>query len=88
MWANIAAWHLNLWLFTLVELWAWKKTAKQLTRRDDSPWDDAARRPSHADRRKALQAECLAKELSHGLPNGPLPRKIRDVIKRLLRIAV
>jgi hypothetical protein len=88
VWANIACWHLNLWLFTLVELWAWKKTAKQLTRRDDSPWDDATRRPSHADRRKALQAECLAKELTYALPHGLIPRKIRETLKRLLRITV
>ena len=88
VWANIAAWHLNLWLFTLVELWAWNKPALELTHRDDSPWDDAARRPSHADRRKALQAACLAEELSAALPAGPLPRKIRDAFQRLLRIAM
>lgn len=88
VWANIACWHLNLWLFTLVELWAWKKTAKQLTRRDDSPWDDPHRRPSHADRRKALQAACLAEELTHALPGGQIPRKIRETLKRLLRIAM
>jgi hypothetical protein len=88
LWANIACWHLNLWLYTLVELWAWKKTAKQLTRRDDSPWDDATRRPSHADRRKALQAACLAEELSHTLTGGLIPRKIRETLKRLLRIAM
>lgn len=23
LWTNIAVWHLNLWLHTLVELWAW-----------------------------------------------------------------
>jgi hypothetical protein len=88
VWANIACWHLNLWLFTLVELWSWNKSAKELTHRDDSPWDDAARRPSHADRRKALQAGCLAEEFSHALPTGPLPRKIRHALKRLLRIAM
>lgn len=88
VWANIACWHLNLWLFTLVELWAWKKTAKQLTHRDDSPWDDPDRRPSHADRRKALQAECLANELTATLPGGRIPRKFRDTLKRLLRITL
>lgn len=88
VWANIGCWHLNLWMHTLVELWAWKKSAKQLIHRDDSPWDDAERRPSHADRRKALQAACLAEELSAALPTGPLPRKIRDAFQRLLRIAL
>ena len=88
VWANIAAWHLNLWLFTLVELWAWNKPANKLTHRDDSPWDDATRRPSHADRRKALQAECLAEELSHALPAGRIPQQIRNTLKRLLRMTV
>lgn len=88
LWANIGVWHLNLWLYTLVELWAWKKSAQRLTQRDDSPWDDATRRPSHADRRKALQAECLLAEFSDGPTSRSLPRKIRQVLKRLLRIAV
>jgi len=88
LWSNIGCWHLNLWVHTLVELWAWKKSAKDLTHRADSPWDDASRRPSHADRRKALQAACLAQEFSATLLAGPLPRKIRDVLRRLLRIVV
>lgn len=88
VWANIAAWHLNLWLFTLVELWSWRKSAQELTQRADSPWDDPTRRPSHADRRKALQAEWLAEELTHALPGRLLPRKFRDLLNRLLRIAM
>jgi hypothetical protein len=88
VWTNIGVWHLNLWMYTLVELWAWRRTARQLTHRDDSPWDDADRRPSHADRRKALQATCLAEEFSHRAPHAPLPRKFRTLLKRLLRIAV
>jgi hypothetical protein len=67
LWANIGAWHLNLWLHTLVELWAWNRPARELVHRDDSPWDDATRRPSHADRRKSLQAACLV-ENSRALP--------------------
>lgn len=88
VWTNIAAWHLNLWMHTLTELWAWRRSAKQLVHRDDSPWDDAERRPSHADRRKALQAACLAEEFSHGLTRTQLPRKIRTLLQRLLRITV
>ncbi len=29
-WANIAVYHLNLWLHTLIELWAWGRTHAQL----------------------------------------------------------
>ena len=45
LWANIAAWHLNLWQFTLTELRAWHLPAQQLTDRRDSPWDDTDHRP-------------------------------------------
>lgn len=88
LWANIGVWHLNLWMHTLTELWAWRRSHKHLTRRDDSPWDTPLRRPSHADRRKALQAVCLAEEFSSSLPHTPLPRKFRLLLKRLLRITV
>ena len=37
LWSNIGCWHLNLWMFTLTELWAGPWKAKQLTQRDDSP---------------------------------------------------
>jgi hypothetical protein len=88
VWTNVAVWHLNLWMHTLVEVWAWKRTAKQLTHRGDSPWDNADRRPSHADRRKALQAACLQEEFSRSMPEAKLPRKFRTLLQRLLRIAV
>jgi hypothetical protein len=88
LWANIGVWHLNLWMHTLVELWAWRRKASSLTRRDDSPWDTPDRRPSHADRRKALQAACLAEEFSHRAHHPPSPRKFRTLLQRLLRLAV
>lgn len=88
LWTNIAVWHLNLWMHTLVELWAWRKPARELTQRDDSPWDDPDRRPSHADRRKVLQTAMLEEEFSHTLPDTPLPRKFTETLKRLLRIAL
>lgn len=88
LWTNIGVWHLNLWMHTLVELWAWRRPASQLTHRDDSPWDDVERRPSHADRRKALQTACLAQEFLQHAPHVTLPRKFRTLLKRLLRIAI
>src|SRR6185503_15057668 len=39
-WANIAVYHVTLWWHTLIELWAWDKTQKQLSDRRASPWDD------------------------------------------------
>ena len=46
-------------MHTLVELWAWNRPAEELFDRRDSPWDDADRRPSHANRRKALRQQIL-----------------------------
>lgn len=88
LWTNIGVWHLNLWLFTLTELWAWTLNAEQLTHRTDSPWDTPDRRPSHADRRKALQTQCLLNDFSHASPRAKLPHKIRTLLQRLLRLAV
>ena len=59
--SNIGAFHLNLWLHSMVELWAWDKSAKALCDRSDSPWDDLFRRPSHADKCAALRKEVLKK---------------------------
>jgi len=88
LWANIAVWHLNLWMHTLVELWAWNRSPRKLVNRGDSPWDRRDRRPSQTDRRKALQASCLAEEFRVAGQATPFPRKIRTLFTRLLRIAV
>lgn len=88
LWANIAAWHLNLWLYTLTELWAWRRSAGELVHRTDSPWDNPDRRPSHADRRKALQAACLEHELSQRLPQRQMQLKFQSLLHRLLRITI
>jgi hypothetical protein len=88
LWTNIATWHINLWLSTLVELWAWNRPAAELVHREDSPWDNAERRPSHADRRKSFQAACLENEFSHAMPRDGLNQKFRTLLGRLLRIAI
>ena len=51
IWTNLTVYNMNLWMHTLVELWAWQRPGEQLCNRSDSPWDDASRRPSHANRR-------------------------------------
>jgi len=88
LWANIAVWHVNLWLHTLTELWAWNRSGEDLVHREDSPWDNALRRPSHADRRKALQAACLEREFSQPVPRKQMQRKFRRLLERLLRITL
>jgi hypothetical protein len=84
--ANIAAFHVTLWWHTLIELWAWNKPHQQLSDRTASPWDDTARRPSHADRRNALRRQCLQNEFSRQQVVAKIPRKIRSLWKRLTKL--
>jgi hypothetical protein len=87
IWTNLAVYNLNLWMHTLVELWAWDRSRKQLCNRSDSPWDDASRRPSHANRRKALRQHILRNELSTITAAWQLPRKIIQLAKSLMALA-
>jgi hypothetical protein len=83
-WANIAVYHLNLWLHTLVELWAWERPQSRLCDRSASPWDDPDRRPSHADRRNALRRECLRNEIQAAQGRRGLAPRFRALVRRLL----
>jgi len=87
IWNNLAVYNLNLWMHTLVELWAWDKSGNQLIDRSDSPWDDAERRPSHANRRKALRRQILRNELLTITNMWPLPRKIIRLAESLMALA-
>jgi len=85
-WANIAVYHLNLWLHTVIELWAWDQSHDQLCDRSQSPWDDPDRRPSHADRRNALRRCCLQNELQRTPHRHRLTPKFRALLRRLLKL--
>ena len=88
LWANFGAYHLNLWMHTLVELWAWNKSKATICDRSDSPWDDPGRRPSHADRRKALQRTILKREYSSLLHCRGAARKLAAFAQQLLKLAL
>ena len=85
--ANEGAFHWCLWGYTVVEWWAWHQPFAQLCDRSDSPWDQAARRHSHADRRKALQRSMLAGEFWQRWGDRPCPPEIREVVETLLDLA-
>ena len=87
IWSNLAAYNLNLWMHTLVELWAWNKSHEQLADRSDSPWDDADRRPSHANRRTALRRHILRGHLSTLAHTGSLPKEIIQLAESLMALA-
>jgi hypothetical protein len=85
-WANIAAYHVTMWWHTLIELWAWQQPQKKLSDRRASPWDDATRRPSHADRRNAMRRHCLEHDFQREGVVSSIPRKIRCLWKRLMKL--
>ena len=85
-WASVAVYHLNLWLHTFIELWAWNRPAEELVDRRLSPWDDADRRPSHADKRNALRRQGLNDEFRAGAALIQLPRKIQNLWTRVVRL--
>lgn len=87
IWTNVAVFNLNLWVATLVECWAWHKPVEEIRDRTASPWDDPERRPSHADRRKALRRETLRNEYLSLRPSYRQSPKIRELYARLLRLA-
>lgn len=87
IWTNVACYNLNLWVQTLVECWAWNKPATEICDRSDSPWDDPDRRPSHADRRKALRRQTLHHEYSSLSLTQRRSSKIRSLYQRLLQLA-
>ena len=86
-WASIGALNLNLWVHTLVELWAWNKSAKTICDRSASPWDDAERRPSHADRRSALRRSVIEKTFFESYGHDRKSRKIIRLLCELEKLA-
>jgi DDE superfamily endonuclease len=86
--ANVGAYHWCLWGYTAVEWWAWDKGTATVCDRSASPWDQEERRPSHADKRKALQGEMLEKEFWRQWGDQPCPPKIRELMETVLALAV
>jgi hypothetical protein len=87
VWCSVACWNLCLWLHTLVELWSWRRSGTTLKQRTDRPWDEASRRPSHADRLKTLKKHVLGESFS-ALPRVQrTKRKIQALFKALTRLA-
>jgi hypothetical protein len=84
---SIGAWHMNLWAYTMVELWAWGMPEDELVDRSRSPWDDETRRPSHADRRKALLRQALQDEFREAQGGSDEKQKLLNFAERLMQLA-
>lgn len=88
VWSNIGCWHLNQWMYTLVELCCWDVPESKLTDRRARSWDNPDRRPSHADRRRYISRQMLQDKFLAGLPHSPNNRKIRTAFEALLALAI
>ena len=86
-WANVGAFHVCLWTFTMTEAWAWSRSEEELVDRSASPWDSPSRRPSHADKRRAWRRELLGEELRAVLHPGVTEAEIQVAAERLLSLA-
>jgi hypothetical protein len=88
VWANVGAFHVCLWAFTMTEAWAWSRDEGGLVgHREASPWDDKPRRPSHADKRRAWRRELLGDEIRAVLRPGASEGDIAAAAERLLSLA-
>lgn len=87
VYSNEGCFNLNLWMYSLVEAWAWQRPEGGLVDRSGRPWDNEPRRPSHADKRKALQREVLQGEIEAALAGRPSKAKSRALAQRLLDMA-
>lgn len=87
VWSNIGCWHLNQWMYTLVELTAWDQPKEVLSDRSDRPWDNVERRPSHADRRRAISRKMLENEFLTQLPDTPETQQFRALISHLISLS-
>jgi len=86
LWANVGAFHLCLWTYTMTEAWAWGRSAGGLVDRSASPWDDPRRRPSHADKRRAWRRHLLGEEIRAALRGGRNDAEIEVAAERLLNL--
>src|SRR4051812_24513924 len=86
VWSNVGAFNLSLWVHTLTEVWAWDRAAEELSDRGDRPWDDGDRRPSHADRRKALQRAMLDEEYRRTCGPDRPPEKFHRLFQNVVRL--
>jgi hypothetical protein len=88
VWSSIACWHLNQWLYLLVELCCWDVSKPELADRRARSWDNPDRRPSHADRRRWISREMLQKQFLAALPNTPDKHKFRTLFEALIALVI
>ncbi len=86
--ANVGAFHICMWTFTMTKAWAWGREAEELVNRADSQWDSPSRRPRHTDKRRAWRGARLAEETwaVRQLRPGVTEGEIQGAADRLLSL--
>lgn len=87
VWSNLACWQMNCWMYTMVELESWDVLGVDLIDRSDRPWDNPDRRPSHADRRRAVCSKMLRERFSTVLASDANHEKLKRLFDEFLAIA-
>jgi hypothetical protein len=85
--ANVGAFNINGWMYSMVEAWAWQRSQQELVDRTACPWDEQDRRASPADKRRALQREMLRAETLALLAEGTDAEGFRRLLERLVQSA-
>ncbi len=85
VYASIGAFAVNLTMYSVVEAWAWARSEQELV--DRPCWDREQRRPSHADKRKAVQREILREEIQAVLGQRADAEELQDFTLGLLDFA-
>lgn len=79
------AFTVNVMLSSVVEVWAWTRGEDERIRRP--LWDAERRRPSHADKRKAVQSEILRREIQVVVRQRTKRERFQECAMRLLHLA-
>jgi hypothetical protein len=87
VYASIGAFTVNLVLCSVVEGWAWTRGEEALVDRSRCPWDREERRPSHADKRKAVQGEILRGEIQAAVGQQTKRKEFQKLATCLLHLA-
>lgn len=87
LWASVGCFNVCGWLYSAVERWAWDKPEEERTDRSDSPWDVEERRPSHADKRKALKRAVLREEMQARLGQAADTPELQEAVECLIQMA-
>lgn len=80
--SNITSIQILMMNYALVELWAWDKD-EQYLKKHRAPWDDFTRRPSHKNKRLALQIELQWMNFSTKYAKTLTPKILKDLKKSL-----